>query len=103
MFIFEVIYNYIINWFYNIDKIEEKTMSKPMKKISRSRMMNCRNASSPYTEYETRTISNKNFIITDNNRRSRLGKSVSYAYSPEIKLVEDINFCSFIREWVLVD
>lgn len=62
-----------------------------------------RNTFSPYTENETKTIRNNNYIITDEKRRSRLGKLVSYPYSPGIKSVENGHFCSFIREWFVVE
>jgi hypothetical protein len=72
--------------------------TKTVKKVSRTRLMQIRSSSSPYTEYETKDMKMKNFIITDDNRKSRLGKSVSFPNPQEIKLVEDINFCSYIRD-----
>lgn len=72
-------------------------------KKCKPRSLLCRNAFSPYTEKEIKAIKSVNYIITDENRRSPLGKYVSYSYSPEIKLVEDGNFCSFIRHWRLVE
>jgi hypothetical protein len=80
-----------------------KTQKTNKYKKCRPRSLVCRNAFSPYTEYETKGISRINYIITDEKRRSRLGKLVSYPYSPGIKLVEDGNFCSFIREWFVVE
>ncbi len=62
-----------------------------------------RNAFSPYTENETKVIKNNNYIITDEKRRSRLGKLVSYSHSSGIKSVENGHFCSFIRDWFVVE
>jgi hypothetical protein len=103
--IFQNLYIYIIGWFYNMNSLSSRIPSmkpktmKSMKKMTRSRLMQLRSSSSPYTEYETKDIQRKNFIITDDTRKSRLGKSVSFPTSQGIKRVEDINFCSFIREW----
>lgn len=77
----------------NINKIKK---CKP-------RSLICRNAFSPYTENEIKAIKGINYIITDEKRKSRLGKSVSFIHSPDVGLVEEGNFCSFIREWVLVE
>jgi hypothetical protein len=99
--ILQIFYNYIISWFYTMNSKTQSasSKSKAMKKMNRARLMLCRSASSPYTEYETKDMQRKNFVITDDKRKSRLGKSVSFPTSQGIKRVEDINFCSFIREW----
>lgn len=98
--ILQTVYKYILALVYTMNPVVTKPKTKTMKKMSRERLLLCRNASSPYTEYETKVIRRTNFIITDDKRKSRLGKSVSFSRSPDIKLVEDINFCSFINKWV---
>lgn len=60
-----------------------------------------RNAFSPYSENETKAIRRTNYIITDEKRRSRLGKNVSCVHSHKIQLVEEGHFCSFIRDRIL--
>lgn len=99
--ILQIFYNYIISWFYTMNSKTQSanSKSKALKKMNRARLMLCSSASSPYTEFETKYIQRKNFVITDDKRKSRLGKSVSFPSSQGIKRVEDINFCSFIREW----
>lgn len=102
--IFQNIYNYIISLFCNMNSLSARIPSmktNTVKKVSRTRLMQLRSASSPYTEYETKDMKLKNFIITDDKRKSRLGKSVSFPHSQQIKLVEDINFCSFLHDWGL--
>lgn len=94
---------YCSNWFnmdsnsirrYNI-KVQKHFTSKKC----RPRSLLTR-AYGPYTENESKAIKSLNYIITDEKRRSRLGKSVSYAHSPVKRQSEDIQFCSFIREWI---
>lgn len=71
----------------------------------RPRSLNCRNYSSPYTEIELKKIQTKNYIITDDEKRSPLGKRVSYAITnnQSLERVEDIHFCSIIKDKVLVE
>jgi hypothetical protein len=75
------------------------TKTRSNKKNKRPRSLLFRNVYSPYTQNEIKSISRVNFIITDEKCKSPLGKNVSY-YVPvkDIKLVEDINFCSFLRK-----
>ena len=97
--IFNIVYSYLLSWLYTMNS-KTKTKIMTMKKVHRARLLNFRNSSSPYSECETKGIKRKNFIITDDKRKSRLGK-VSFPHSHEFPLVEEIHFCSFIREWVL--
>lgn len=98
---------YWSNWLANMNTHNTRSNTKVQKtnkfKKCRPRSLLQRNAYSPYTENETKAIRSINYIITDQKRRSRLGKLVSYPYSPGIKLVEDGHFCSFIREWFVVE
>lgn len=108
---FAVWYNqislYWSNWLVNMNTYNTKSNMKVQNsnkfKKCRPRSLLQRNAHSPYTENETKAIRSINYIITDDKRKSRLGKLVSYPYSPGIKLVEDGHFCSFIREWFVVE
>lgn len=105
--LYEQLSVYWSNWFANMNTHNTSPNVKVRKtnkfKKCRPRSLLQRNASSPYTENETKAIKSINYIITDDKRRSRLGKLVSYPYSPGIKLVEDGHFCSFIREWFVVE
>lgn len=94
---------YWSNWLANMTTHNTKVQKTNNFKKCRPRSLIQRNAFSPYTEHETKAIRRINYIITDEKRKSRLGKLVSYPYSPGIKLVEDGHFCSFIREWFVVE
>lgn len=91
---------YTLNLFNMNSNTRSKVKVQKTLKKCRPRSLLTR-AYGPYTEYETKAIQRINFIITDEKRRSRLGKSVAYSHSPEIQLVENGHFCSFIREWII--
>lgn len=97
--IIQIVYRYIVDLVHNIISVSEKP-NRIMSGSNCEQLLLRRNASSPYTELETKTIREKNFIINDETRKSRLGKSVTFSCPPDIKLVENTNFCSFICKWV---
>lgn len=98
---------YLSNLSYSINmtsntRSSDKVQKKNKFKRCRPRSLLTR-AFSPYTENETKMIKSTNYIITDEKRKSRLGKVTSYPYLPGIKQVENGHFCSFIREWFVVE